>query len=49
VLGLEKDRAPANIDKLSQTERPADQPVAQKALADARQALKGRAASGRER
>ena len=49
VLGLEKDRAPTNIDKLPQTERPADQPLTQKALADARQARKGRAASGRER
>ena len=48
VLDLEKERVPANIEKLPQIERPGAQDVAQKALAEARQALRGRSASARE-
>lgn len=48
-MDLEKERAPANIEKLPQIEQPGAQDVTQKALAEARQALRGRSASGRER
>ena len=49
VLGLEKERAPANIERLPQIERRAGQEVAQKALAEAKRVLDRRSASGRER
>jgi hypothetical protein len=41
---LEKQRAPAYIEQLPQMERPGLQDVAQKALAEAWQALRGRSA-----
>jgi antirestriction protein ArdC len=49
VMDLEKGRAPARIETLAQIERPSAPEVAQKALAEARQALRSRAGSGRER
>ena len=49
VMDLEKGRAPASIEKLPQIERPSAPEVAQKVLAEARQALRSRASSGRER
>ncbi|MFE8033097.1 ArdC family protein [Thiohalocapsa marina] len=49
VMDLEKERAPAAIEKLPQVERLTARPTAQKAPTEERQALKGRAASGRER
>jgi len=49
VLGLEKERVPANIDKLPQVVRPSTPEVARKALDEARQALNQQSASDRER
>jgi hypothetical protein len=50
VLDLERDRMPANVEKLPQIERWSRPESAQQALAEAKQALKGRAtAEERER
>ena len=49
MLGLEKERAPANIEKLPQVVRPSISEVARKALDEARQALNQQSASDRER
>ena len=48
MLGLEKERAPANIAKLPQVVRPLIPEVARKALDEARQALNQQSASDRE-
>jgi antirestriction protein ArdC len=49
MLALEKERIPAKVEKLPQIERPSAPEVAQQAFAEAKRALKGRAAVGRER
>jgi hypothetical protein len=48
-MDLEKERAPASIEKLPQIERPSTRDVAQQAFAEAKRTLGQRSASGRER